>query len=294
MTWPGGNNLDHLLRIITENKASLKKLLGIPEALFGQLPEGLVLDEFSTSNVKPRDVKIPALNTKVFKYNIADDMKIPLAFMRNVNAEEIHLQINRLLPDSSKNPRPFGVKPGNDRTKKLRVEFDGDLEGSMDFDRMFREVAACCPKLECFELVHKKRFDDYTFTKYTCAVDNLVAGFEQAMKEADTAQYKVHLKTYAWYSYYTDEPEETNFSCGLLKTNLPPSEEVDPDKRHSYFVKEMSTDGRNIRVDCEILEGSESDGESDFDDSWLHEADYDYGDYEDEDEEPYGYGYDDY
>ncbi|KAH7693375.1 hypothetical protein AAVH_39592 [Aphelenchoides avenae] len=53
-------------------------------------------------------------------------------------------------------------------------------------------------------------------------------------------------------------PEETDFKCGLLRTDLPPSEEVEPGNEHAYFVKETSANGINLRVDCEIIEGTES------------------------------------
>ncbi|KAH7678287.1 hypothetical protein AAVH_41815 [Aphelenchoides avenae] len=53
-------------------------------------------------------------------------------------------------------------------------------------------------------------------------------------------------------------PEETHFKCGLLRTDLPPSEEVEPGNEHAYFVKETSANGINLRVDCEIIEGTES------------------------------------
>lgn len=104
--------------------------------------------------------QIPTLNTKVFKFDIADGTKIPLEFMRTVNAEEIHLHIERILPVIPKNSRPFGVEPANYRTKKLRVELSDEREGDMEFDRIFHEVAVCCPKLEFFELVHEKHFEE--------------------------------------------------------------------------------------------------------------------------------------
>jgi hypothetical protein len=85
-------------------------------------------------------------------------MKIPLAFMRIVNADEMHLKINRLLPGSPM--KPFSTKPANHRTKKLRVEFDRPHVSNLDFGRIFREVAVFCPNLERFELVHEGNFNE--------------------------------------------------------------------------------------------------------------------------------------
>jgi hypothetical protein len=44
--------------VITENTSSLKALLDVPERFFDRLPWGLVLDEFSTRGVEPRNVKV--------------------------------------------------------------------------------------------------------------------------------------------------------------------------------------------------------------------------------------------
>ena len=56
----------------------------------------------------------------------------------------------------------------------------------------------------------------------------------------------------------------------LHALDLPSSDEVESGKQHANFVKEISTNGGTLRVDCEIVEGTESYESSDFVDSdWV-------------------------
>ena len=53
-------------------------------------------------------------------------------------------------------------------------------------------------------------------------------------------------------------PKKTDFKCGLLQADLPPSDEAESDKQQTHFVKEISTDAGTLRVDCEIVEGTDT------------------------------------
>ncbi|KAH7697780.1 hypothetical protein AAVH_35134, partial [Aphelenchoides avenae] len=264
--------LEHVVRIVSDNRSTLKELLDVPESLFSRLPSGMDLDVFSTSGVKPSDVKIPALNTRVFKYDTApNNTFIPLSFMRTVNADEMELKIFRILPASPKNR--FAPTPANYRTRKLTIIFIDERVDRLDFGRLFRDVATCCPRLEHFEMLHEKHFNvrKYSYGEFVTAVNSLVASFEQALQASTSVSYQVSLKTHVWYNGYYSKlawnPSAADFPGSTLRADLPPTEEVDSDSEHFYFTKEVPFGGNMMKMDCEVVQGAQSSDDYDSYDS---------------------------
>ncbi|KAH7697338.1 hypothetical protein AAVH_35579 [Aphelenchoides avenae] len=230
------------------------------------------LDVFSTSDIKPSDVKIPALNTRVFKYDTApNNTFIPLSFMRTVNADEMELKIFRILPASPKNR--FAPTPVNNRTKMLTVIFIDERVDRLDFGRLFRDVAMCCPRLEHFEMRHEKHFNvrKYSYGEFVAAVNSLVSRFEQALQASSGVSYKVDLKTHVWYNRYYSKlarnPSSADFPGSTLRADLPPTDEVDSDSEHFYFTKDVPFGRNMVKMDCEVVQGAQSSDDYDSYDS---------------------------
>ncbi|KAH7712014.1 hypothetical protein AAVH_20653 [Aphelenchoides avenae] len=256
-----------LLHVFEDNKNTLKVLLGVWKERFELLPSGLHLDEFVLArSTKSEDIKIPGLDTKLFKYNPHPSIfsrnwadTTPLPFI-GINADEIHLEVVQLrnIPHD-----PSVSFAHNSRLKKLRIAFC-EANGC-DFARMFRQVTACCPSLEHFELLHEHdiyhTFDmdgeeDGDYDEYRWYVDEAVARYERVLLEADMP-YTVHLKAalryHEWEDFYgAPPPVAGDFTCGLLKSDLPCTEDMTSDQGYVCFVKRVTFGQKLLDVHCDV------------------------------------------
>lgn len=81
-----------------------------------------------------------------------NNFSLPLPFIRAVNAEEIRVEAKRVHQSDAVAP-----KPASSRVKKLTIALP-PLELT-NLAQLLQDVAAMCPKLECFELVQDSKLD---------------------------------------------------------------------------------------------------------------------------------------
>ncbi|KAH7725290.1 hypothetical protein AAVH_07083 [Aphelenchoides avenae] len=198
-----------MVRIIDDNKSSLKCLRGVRQSIFVHLPPGLSLDEFSVRGVDPNVVGVPAVDAKVFEYEIDGYRRLPLGYLRNLNADEVHVHFHRtsrrwsMQPYDALEKEPtisYALTPANHRTKKvcLILKVWDEPVSDVDFPRIFSEVAVCCPNLQSCEVEYDPSLGCSTYQKFISAVDELVPVFGRTLQEADMP-YKVNFIIHLGY-----------------------------------------------------------------------------------------------
>ncbi|KAH7712323.1 hypothetical protein AAVH_20330 [Aphelenchoides avenae] len=236
-------------RLIHKNQRSLKVLeMPMELLLFSLLPPGLKLEEFIT-RAHPYDFKAyRTLETKVFKSKCGFG-RVPPAFLRSVNADEVYLEVCNMWPNAVDPPTS---QPPNSRVKKLAVDVVSVEFNDFYFDRIVRDVYAMCPTLECFEWLSTFRKPSWASSSalFRGEVDSLTARFEQEVEKC-TAPFTIFLKASFQYTAKSRE-EVSDLARRCFDVDLPPACSVHGRREHYHLVKETRFDKKSLHMDFSI------------------------------------------